>query len=416
MLYRPADFDRLTDEPWDEESVRAAIRGIVSDTDDALRGPRLLWRANDWDRWKGTSPLKDVYVGAAGVLWALDDLRRRGHAETRLDLADLAIRTLERQRAMPDLARLNDLPEPAESALLSGETGILLVAFRIEPSRELADDLHERVRANVANEADEIMWGSPGTLLAAALMLEWTGNERWRDAWNESADALLARRDPDGWWTQRLHGMTERFLGPVHGLVGNVFALKRLLDEGRRARLLRETADVLARTAVIEDGLANWPPVDRETLANTRGEIRVQWCHGAPGTVWAASSYLDEELVVAGAELTWRAGAHGDEKGPSICHGTAGNGYALLAAFERTGDERWLERARRFATHALEQARRVREESGSGRYSLFTGDLGVALFAADCLEARSAYPVLHHPMLDHPVLDHPVLNHPVLNS
>ena len=395
MLYRPEDFQPLTQTPWSEDRVRAELRDVVADTDAALRGPKLLWRANRWDRWKGTSPLKDVYVGAAGVLWALDDLRRRGHAETRLDLAGLALRTLERQRASPDLARVKGLrlPEPAESALLSGEAGILLTAFRIAQSRELADDLHERVRANIANEADEVMWGSPGSLLAAEHMLAWTGDERWRDAWNESAEALLARRDPDGWWTQRLYGMTERFLGPVHGLIGNVFALERMLDERRRSRLLHETADVLTRAAEVEDGLANWPPVDREALESTNGEIRLQWCHGAPGTVWAAASYLDEELVVAGAELVWRAGAHRDEKGASICHGTAGNGYALLAAFERTGDERWLERARRFAVHALEQARRIREESGTGRYSLFTGDLGAALFAADCLEARTAFPV-----------------------
>jgi len=76
--------------------------------------------------------------------------------------------------------------------------------------------------------------------------------------------------------------------------------------------------------------------------------------------------------------------------GAAICHGTAGNGYALLKTFERTGDERWLDRARRFATHALEQV----ERRGRGRYSLWTGDVGVALYAADCLEARAAYPIL----------------------
>jgi lantibiotic modifying enzyme len=393
MLYRPEDFHPLAETPWREDEVRAEIRTIVADTDSALRGPKLLWRANDWDRWQGTSPLKDLYCGAAGVLWALDELRRRGHAETRLDLADLALLTLERQRAKPDLGRMKGLPEPAEAALFSGEAGILLTACRIAPSFELADDLLALVRANVASEADEVMWGAPGSLLAAEHMLEWTGDERWRDAWNESTDALLARRGADGWWTQRLYGTTERYLGPVHGFVGNVFALERLLDADRRNRLLASAAEIVARAAVLEDGLANWPAVDSDTLANRRGEIRVQWCHGSPGMLWAASTYLDEELVVAGAELTWRAGAHGDAKGASICHGTAGNGYGLLAAFERTGDERWLERARRFAVHALEQARRIREESGTGRYSLFTGDLGAALYAADCLEARSAFPV-----------------------
>ena len=124
------------------------------------------------------------------------------------------------------------------------------------------------------------------------------------------------------------------------------------------------------------------------------GEIRLQWCHGAPGILCAAASYLDEELVLAGAELTWRAGAHRDAKGAGICHGTAGNGYALLKAFERTGDERWLERARRFAVHALAQVRRQRAARGRGRYSLFTGDPGVALYLASCLDADAAFPVL----------------------
>ena len=286
------------------------------------------------------------------------------------------------------------MPEPRESALLAGETGILLVAFRLTSGSDLAEMLHARVRENVDNEADEIMWGSPGTLIAARLMLAWTGEARWRAAWDESADALLMRRDSDGQWTQRLHGHATRYLGPVHGLVGDVQALAPLLDSKRRSALVRRTAAILERAASVEDGLANWPPEERELLENTRGEIRLQWCHGAPGIVCAAAPYLDEELLLAGAELTWRAGAHGDNRGSSICHGTAGNGYAFLKAFARTGDERWLERARRFAVHALAQMRRQRTSRGRGRYSLWTGDLGVALYLADCLDARTAYPVL----------------------
>ncbi len=45
--------------------------------------------------------------------------------------------------------------------------------------------------------------------------------------------------------------------------------------------------------------------------------------------------------------------------------------------------------------HALEQVERLRaERGGRGRYSLFTGDVGVALYAADCLDARANYPVI----------------------
>jgi hypothetical protein len=393
MLYRPEAFEPLVDTPWDERRVRTAIRSIVADTDASLRGPKLLWKADAWDSWHATSPMKNLYVGAAGVLWALDELRQRGHAETRLDLADLALRTVELFREKPGFFKGMKLPAPRESSLLLGEGGILLVAYRLAPSRQLADALLARVRPNVDNEAEEVMWGSPGTLIAARLMLEWTGDERWRDAWNESADALWSRRGADRLWVQRLYGDEFRSLTPPHGLVGIVQALGPLLDDGRRRQLERDTAAVLTRTAVMEDGLANWPPRDRPELVGPDGEIRVQWCAGAPGIVIAAADYLDEDLLLAGAELPWQTGPKNLEKGPGICHGTAGNGYAFLKTFARTGDERWLGRARRFAMHALGQVERLRKERGRGRYSLWTGDLGVALYAADCIDGASAYPI-----------------------
>ncbi|CAN5820668.1 hypothetical protein BH18ACT13_BH18ACT13_15140 [soil metagenome] len=302
MLYRPEAFEPLTEEPWRAHRVREAVREIVADTDDALRGPKLMWRADDWDRWQATSTMKDPYVGAAGVLWALDELRRSGHAETRLDLAELALGNLELYRARPDQMKIQ-LPEPRESSLLCGETGVLLVTWRLAPDQEIADDLLARVRANVSNEAEEVMWGAPGTLIAAHAMLEWTGDERWRGAWQESADALWSRREADGMWAQRLYRQVLRSLNPPHGLVGNVQALLPLLDSARRRQIELETAAILARTAVIEDGLANWPPRERPDLPGPDGQIRVQWCAGGPGIVISACNYLDEDLLLAGAEL-----------------------------------------------------------------------------------------------------------------
>ena len=166
-------------------------------------------------------------------------------------------------------------------------------------------------------------------------------------------------------------------------------ALRPLLDAERRGQLERDTSTVLARAAFVEDGLVNWAYVERPELPSADGEIRLQWCAGAPGIVIATADYLDEALLLGGAELIWRAGPPTMEKGPGICHGTAGNGYALLKAFDRTGDEQWLDRARRFAVHALDQV-----ERGDGRYSLWTGDIGAAVFAADCLDANARYPVL----------------------
>jgi len=98
------------------------------------------------------------------------------------------------------------------------------------------------------------------------------------------------------------------------------------------------------------------------------------------------------ELLVEGGELTWRAGPLA--KGAGLCHGTAGNGLAFLSLLERTGDERWLARARAFAVHALMQVEAGWEQYGAGRHSLWTGDAGVALMAESCIEPRPGMPSL----------------------
>jgi Lanthionine synthetase C-like protein len=99
-----------------------------------------------------------------------------------------------------------------------------------------------------------------------------------------------------------------------------------------------------------------------------------------------------DALLLAGGELTWAAGPL--RKGANLCHGTAGNGFALLKLFTRTGDESWLQRARRFAMHSAGQVAAARRHHGCGRYSLWTGDLGTALFLQQCLDGTSEMPTI----------------------
>ena len=94
------------------------------------------------------------------------------------------------------------------------------------------------------------MWGAPGTLLAALAMREWTGEPRWEEAARETATALRARRGDDRLWRQ---DEDYRGLGTVPGAAGNTLALLRLEPD---SALAAETADVLARNAFREDGLA----------------------------------------------------------------------------------------------------------------------------------------------------------------
>ena len=387
MLIQPEHFEPLLDEPWIPARVEDGIAAIVADAEAAFDA-LALWPVHEWDAYLYSVEhrLKVLYGGAAGVVWALDALRRGGHADTSLDLAGAAGRVLELERAEPD-ATQDEHYRPG--SLLDGEAGILIVSFRLTSDATFADDLHALVRGNVDNPTDDISWGAPGTLLVALAMHEWTGEPRWRDAARESALALRARRGEDGLWRQ---DDDYRGLGTLHGAAGNTLALRRFEPDDA---LARETAAILARHAVRANGLANWPGATGRPLERPRDRrICLQWCTGAPGILAGAWDYLDEDLVRAGAELIWQAGAHRDEKGYGLCHGNAGNGFALLKAFARTGDEVWLERARRFAVHALSQAERMAAANGRRRYSLFTGDVGTALFAAACLDVDTRFPIV----------------------
>jgi hypothetical protein len=225
-------------------------------------------------------------------------------------------------------------------------------------------------------------------------MYDRTGEERFGRLWRESARALLARQEPDGLWTQDLYGDRLRYLGAAHGFAGNVRALFAAPDWLDAAPDVEARAISAARAFAITEGkLANWAALD---IGSRIGAApRVQWCHGAPGVITSLAHLGDHDdahsdLLAAAGRLVWEAGP--PARNACLCHGTAGNGFAFLALFSRTGEELWLERARAFAMHATAQVARLRDMTGHGRYTLFTGDLGAALFAAACVTLNPAFP------------------------
>ena len=181
MLFDPASHEALVDTPWSESRARAAIAAIVADAESAF-DEQSLWPAHPLDDEVTSVEALTLYIGASGVVWALDELERRGAAKLRRSWAPTAVALHGRYVA-------ESLGDPTPS-LFGGESGILLVAHRLAPAPWQEDRLLACIRANVANPFWELMWGSPGTMVAAQVMHERTSAERWAEAWRESADRL----------------------------------------------------------------------------------------------------------------------------------------------------------------------------------------------------------------------------------
>ena len=196
------------------------------------------------------------------------------------------------------------------------------------------------------------------------------------DLWEESAAWLRGERDADGVWEQSL---TASIID-----IGARAWLRRLRAGARPRRIGRRAARPFA---VERDGLVDWAALADGELVARDGAIRTQSCHGAPGS-WHRSA-ASSTRTSRGPGLV--GGADPLVKGANLCHGTAGNGYGFLALLATTGDERWLARARAFATRP--RAGRARQhrssEAGGTRYGPGIWD-GPVL--ADCLEGRGQVP------------------------
>ena len=392
-------FDRarhipLRDHAWNADEAHATIEEIAEDAVSHL-DPEGFWPAHPLDD-NTEDGHTSFYMGATGTVWALDHLGRVGALKERIDLEPIVPRLVARNAAEFTPERFGKYA--AHGSLLFGDLGTLLVAMRLQPSSAFADAAYTRAEANNALPIRELMWGTPGSMLACVHMAEMSREPRWRALFEAQATRLLAELEETEFgplWTQDLYGSHERWLGPVHGYAGSMLALLRgwdwLTDE-QRAQIVDAVPKTLRQTAARSELGVNW-----EAVASREAPKLCQHCHGAPGmvTAFAGASFSSptiDELMLQGGELTWAAGPLA--KGPGLCHGTGGNGFAFLKLHRRTKDAKWLMRARAFAMTAIAQYREARAQYGHGRYTLWTGDPGLALYLWACIAEDAAFPTI----------------------
>ena len=149
-----------------------------------------------------------------------------------------------------------DARHAAGPSLMVGETGILLVRQRLSPSAAAVERLRELDRRERRRRAARAALGQPGDdarrararlrrPLAARRQSGLLADPRPRDGPLGAAPLRQARHDT---WA------------PAHGFAGCVLALGDVDGAAETAR----------RYAVVEDGLANWPPLADGVLVAQR--------------------------------------------------------------------------------------------------------------------------------------------------
>jgi Lanthionine synthetase C-like protein len=399
QLFDPARHEPLTIAPWHEATARDAVARIAAAAV-ANFDPSTGWRCHPLDDPKHPDErFHMLYCGSGGVIWALEHLARCGAIERAIDFAPFVEGLVDRNRVTTEAWG------HGTASYLMGDAGLLLLQWTMTHEEEVEQRMHEVVRGNLRHPANEALWGSPGTVLAAIHMAEATGRVQWGDLVREALAVILEEMQPEATLggafvcVQDMYGRTTRYLGAGHGFAGNVYPALRagaLLDAPLREIYITRALQTLQVTALQADGLVNWHThVPTATLPINKLPL-VQDCHGAPGIVCRLAPMPRtpawDALLRGAGELTWRAGPL--VKGASLCHGTTGSGMACLKLWRRTGDDLWLRRARALAMHAIEQVERHRQEYGFGRHSLWTGDLGVACFIWNCIVGDDAFPTL----------------------
>jgi hypothetical protein len=398
MIFDPGRHEALHSEKWSEERALSAIRKIVEDAE-ARFSPERYWPAHPQDTDGGSSaPLTPLYFGALGVMWALHHLRDSGAISLARDYSANLVR-LQHQNQL----WLGEQYESSKGAYLMGDTPYLLMRHACDPADiGIANELDNLIAANIDHPTRELMWGAPGTMLAALFLYERSGDERWAQWFRKTARQLWSQLQWSDefachYWTQDLYGTRATYLDAVHGFVATASPLIRgraLLEATEWSAWQDCIINTVSRTATWQEGRVNW----RAWLVPPEGKgdrFLMQFCHGAPGFVICLgdipASALDPLLLAAG-ETTWAAGPL--IKGSNLCHGTGGNGYAFLKLYHRTGERHWLDRARAFAMHGIAQTEADRRTYGQGRYSLWTGDVGFAIYLSHCVHGTHLFPTL----------------------
>src|SRR5512144_15308 len=192
-LYEPQRHERPRGGDWTDARARAAIERIVADTHGGFSAD-VLWPIHPSDvSAERPAALKPLYFGAAGVIWALDELVRRGAAASGPQYLPAVRDLLSRHHAdLQANPHLNEYMGRERASYLIGDAGMLMLQWKLEPAPELGERIHALLREK-SGDARGLLWGAAGSMVAALLLHERTGDSRWSTVFAEHFAALWKR-------------------------------------------------------------------------------------------------------------------------------------------------------------------------------------------------------------------------------
>lgn len=370
----------MRDLDWEDEKSVRCISDIVASSVAGHSG-KGLWPSHVDDLENPNDQpnifYTDMYFGSAGILWALDRLKTFGYS-SELDYESLIEECLKRHLCQ-------DLSYYTPSSYFLGELGVRLIKHQVAPSDENAAQLVRLAEEGCKTKGMDPMLGLPGMLVGLSLvdldepkvtLILKRGVLRLLDGLTSSLkQAESGQKSP-------LSDATGRFyLGAAHGIAGVLYscyvASAKVGDKSNIELIRAQARNLLHRMSILSENRVNWPT----ELGGVK--LVAQWCHGAPGIITSLAPIFrptDErevEILEQAGHLIYEAGPL--RKGVGLCHGTAGNGFSMLYLHRLTGKKAWLERAQTFAMNAISQHEEIRQVT-LPRHSLWTGDLGLAMY------------------------------------
>uniref|UniRef100_A0A914UL35 LanC-like protein 2 n=1 Tax=Plectus sambesii TaxID=2011161 RepID=A0A914UL35_9BILA len=194
---------------------------------------------------------------------------------------------------------------------------------------------------------DELLYGRAGYLYCLQFVRTHCGASSSIDAAIEDVKNRIIEsgESANGSFPLSYAWHDKEYLGAAHGWAGILFQLMRTPNFDKDAKskeLVKATLDGLLKLAFRS---GNFP----SSIGNESDRL-VHWCHGAPGFIHtllqAHKTFGDERYLQAAkrcADVIWNRGLL--KKGYGLCHGVAGNAYALISVWKATGEVAYLYQA-----------------------------------------------------------------------